>query len=640
MGTRLHALLVVPLVIIALASAFGVVAYFLGHALGIPDRLHMAPPVRAGGAVVLGLGLAMLGWVFRYRRAGEVLTSTCVTMQKLVRRTPLQEPSSRTEPLVLEGPQRYVRHPMYFAVVVLWLGWWLLLDYTFLLFMAFFFFGWFNLVIIPFEEKELRALYGEQYGAYAKAVLRFFPSLKCRWRQMLGVMVALVGLACPDQAGALDQDAAVKLCRQYVASQSGAERRQLLGQLADYQGELEPVLGARRASYQPVKTGYLPEEHFTAADLRRCHPDDLLYFVVPAGYRPDQPTGLILFLHGGGPSTSRRAPQATLRFPDANTPPNSNRSGDLFAATGMITVGPSAPWNDQSNARWCLPEADDYLADVLLECKRCFNIDADRVFLVGHSMGGFGAFHQVQRQPDRFAAVVATSGSWSLGYWPAIRGTFLGIVQGVQDAQPGARWHYTDVQYGRWTDQILSREKLDHVYLEHDGEHGIGYGREKIAQFFASAGQIRRDPYYPHVALASLAGFRESHCYPVVHNRWLTLDEAADGEMEYDELVANSTGDFDSWRLEHRIAKHRGAAIEAVNRGDNTIAVTTRNVVRFTVWLHPRMVDLSRPVTIVVDDKVRFEGRVKPSLATAMESYRRRQDWGLIYPIKIELTNP
>ena len=62
--------------------------------------------------------------------------------------------------------------------------------------------------------------------------------------------------------------------------------------------------------------------------------------------------------------------------------------------------------------------------------------------------------------------------------------------------------------------------------------------------------------------------------------------------MEYDELVAHGSGDFDSWRLEHRIAQHRGAAIEAVNRGDNTIAVTTRNVVRFTVWLHPRMVDV------------------------------------------------
>jgi protein-S-isoprenylcysteine O-methyltransferase Ste14 len=65
--------------------------------------------------------------------------------------------------------------------VVLLFGWWLVLAYTFLLFMAFFFFLWFNLVVIRFEEKELRALYGKQYETYAKTVPRFFPSLKCRW---------------------------------------------------------------------------------------------------------------------------------------------------------------------------------------------------------------------------------------------------------------------------------------------------------------------------------------------------------------------------------------------------------------------------------------------------------------------------
>ena len=71
---------------------------------------------------------------------------------------------------------------MYFAVVVLLLGWWLTLDFTFLLFMAFFFFLWFNLVVIRFEEKELRSLYGDEYEAYAQAVPRFFPSWKRRWR--------------------------------------------------------------------------------------------------------------------------------------------------------------------------------------------------------------------------------------------------------------------------------------------------------------------------------------------------------------------------------------------------------------------------------------------------------------------------
>ena len=65
--------------------------------------------------------------------------------------------------------------------MVLLLGWWLVLDYTFLLFTALLFFLWFNIVVIRFEEKELKALYREEYETYAKSVPRFFPSLKCRW---------------------------------------------------------------------------------------------------------------------------------------------------------------------------------------------------------------------------------------------------------------------------------------------------------------------------------------------------------------------------------------------------------------------------------------------------------------------------
>ena len=69
---------------------------------------------------------------------------------------------------------------MYFAAVILLLGWWLAIDYTFLLFMALLFFLWFNLAVIRIEEKELKALYNEEFETYAKSVLRFFPSLKCR----------------------------------------------------------------------------------------------------------------------------------------------------------------------------------------------------------------------------------------------------------------------------------------------------------------------------------------------------------------------------------------------------------------------------------------------------------------------------
>ena len=181
MGLKRQAIIVVPLVISVLACTFGILGYFLEIAFGIPGRLGMPPALRVAGVGVLAFGFFFMGWLFRYRKPSEILVSTCVTMRKLIGWTRLEDASTRTEPLILQGPQRHVRHPLYFAVVALLLGWWLVLDCTLLLFMSFFFCLWFNLVVIRFEEKELLALYGQEYETYVKSVPKFFPSLKFKW---------------------------------------------------------------------------------------------------------------------------------------------------------------------------------------------------------------------------------------------------------------------------------------------------------------------------------------------------------------------------------------------------------------------------------------------------------------------------
>jgi pimeloyl-ACP methyl ester carboxylesterase len=450
------------------------------------------------------------------------------------------------------------------------------------------------------------------------------------------VVVIFVTLFWPAaRSWALEQESAVQLCREYLASESGEDRQAIALRLAEYDGEIEPLLRALSVeAHKPVKPGYYAEKRFSSAAMREKYPRDLLYYLVPDGYRADRPTGLIVFMHGGGISTSRDAAEYTLA-PDGDE--DNDGCADMLAATGMITVGPSAPGKGESYYRWCLRSSEEYLLDVILECKKHFNIDPDRVFLLGNSMGGFGAFHHALRQPDRFAAIIVSSGSWDFGYWPAIRGTPLCIVQGVNDARRGYRWHYTDVEYGRLTQKIFEREKLDHVYFEHDGGHGMYENREKMAEYFASAEKVRRDPYFPHVTLASPQGFARNYLHHVAHNRWLTLDESTGGNLTYDELVTNGEDDFDNWRLRHRRTKHRGAMIDATNRGKNTIEVKTRNVSRFTVWLHPQMVDVSKRVKIAVNGKTLFDEKLTPSLATALDSYERRRDWGMIYSMKVEL---
>lgn len=48
-----------------------------------------------------------------------------------------------------------------------------------------------------------------------------------------------------------------------------------------------------------------------------------------------------------------------------------------------------------------------------------FPIDPDRVYVLGHSMGGFGAFECLAIQPNRFAAAVASAGGLSPWHDPA-----------------------------------------------------------------------------------------------------------------------------------------------------------------------------------------------------------------------------
>jgi len=177
-STKVRALIFVPLIVFATVSFFFALSYLITVIFGIPYSLAFPVSARLFGLLLVGLGLAFLGWLFRTRNPTDVVVSTYVTFVKAVRRIPLGKQSGRTEPLIIMGPYRYVRHPLYFSVFLLLLGWWVLLDYTFLLFAAVLLLLWFKFVVIPFEEKELLAIFGDQYENYAKEVASVVPFTK------------------------------------------------------------------------------------------------------------------------------------------------------------------------------------------------------------------------------------------------------------------------------------------------------------------------------------------------------------------------------------------------------------------------------------------------------------------------------
>jgi len=150
-------------VILLVVGGFYAVAYSVTALVGLPPFLGFPLAVRsAGGALVL-LGLAVAGWVFSYRSPAVMMASTYVTLRKLIGGTPVEEKSEREEPLVVEGLQKYTRNTLYFGILVGVFGWGLATASTCVLIWSAFLALWFGVILIPFEERELRALFGKQY---------------------------------------------------------------------------------------------------------------------------------------------------------------------------------------------------------------------------------------------------------------------------------------------------------------------------------------------------------------------------------------------------------------------------------------------------------------------------------------------
>ena len=57
-----------------------------------------------------------------------------------------------------------------------------------------------------------------------------------------------------------------------------------------------------------------------------------------------------------------------------------------------------------------MASAERDVIDVIKEMKRDFSIDDDRVYLMGHSMGGYGTWSIAVNNPDLFAAIGPISG--------------------------------------------------------------------------------------------------------------------------------------------------------------------------------------------------------------------------------------
>jgi dienelactone hydrolase len=187
------------------------------------------------------------------------------------------------------------------------------------------------------------------------------------------------------------------MLERYVAEDDPVERRSLQKALKGraFQAKPHELERWRRSKHQP--TGYQEDRPISYRSDTR--PGAVYTLYVPPSYTPAKTWPLIIGLHGGGPD-GKKGDELVGSGPSAMNfyRQNAARHGFLVACPTALHAG----WGSKAN--------EAYVRDLITELRLLYHIDIDRIYLTGHSMGGFGTWALGPRLAEDLAAISPMAG--------------------------------------------------------------------------------------------------------------------------------------------------------------------------------------------------------------------------------------
>ena len=362
-----------------------------------------------------------------------------------------------------------------------------------------------------------------------------------------------------------------------------------------FAGDLDVLLGdnepaVRRVVWESFRAAPIHaslKQEFGATQVRfETHLSP--YTVKTVGTRPANGWALFIAMHGGG-----GAPQEVN---DSQWKVMQHYYRDHPESGGYLYVALRAP-NNQWNGFYT-----GYVYPLIANLVRQFllfgDVDPNKVFLMGYSHGGYGAFAIGPKMPDRIAAIHASAAAPADGAGPlTLRNTVFTAMVGEKDTMYG--------RYNRIRNFEKEIEKL----------------RGDRADIYPVTVQIIAN--HPHSGLPDRDKIAEM--YPAVRNpvpRELTW-RLSDGVIR----------DF-FWL--HVPAPDSGKELDVTCRGNRLTATVTTNLTAATILLDSRLIDFRKPVTLEHNGKTSTH-KLQPSLRTLCETLQRRGDPELSFTAEIAL---
>ena len=326
--------------------------------------------------------------------------------------------------------------------------------------------------------------------------------------------------------------------------------------------------------------------------------------ILPEGYRPDRAWPLVYALHPSGMPPAEWARAVERMF------------GRM--ARDFVVASPEY----RQNYIAAKPPFVAEHAAILDAVARRVHVDAGRVYAFGYSKGGFGAWFVALYYPDRIAGAVAMAAGFDVA--PADDGFWKLLVRNVAHVPVLNAWGERDplaiqdlaekplatfAESNRRFEREIRGMGLPITNLEVPGAAHNQLAPPGAAIVEVVTARRRTDPGRIDHAFRHL---HQASCYWLEGLTWVGAawgdpspppEPGRPGEPEAAALAR---------ALEPQLGRLTGV------RDGQAFRVTRRHVGDVVVWLGQRTIDWNRPVTIEVDGRVAFSGRVVPDPALAL----------------------
>lgn len=451
-------------------------------------------------------------------------------------------------------------------------------------------------------------------------MIRLFPEtlpIRCSNLGLYSLLLTLTALgSLSDNAAAQDEKtSANEKIDQYFDQRYDSEPKataKLLQELNTQHGiesaqRLESVLREPRASY-PDAAGLIGKatQHNVKCDHVSYSSTFLMF--VPKNYQPDRASPLVIVGHGGNSSMSDARATSVAKMYLGAYAPIVGRELNAIVVAPVSTRG----WGHIGNS---------LILSTVSTVKRMLRIDPDRIYITGQSMGGHLSYRSALTLPDRWGAVSPQSG----GYDFVEKGSIGNLLNVPGYVTWGKREPYGIDKDNRTNAKWASEHGLDWIFVEKNGGHSI-YQDElpKMSQFFAKHPRdLYRDTVY----------FRQGGAMKFL-NTWNVK-----GWPEHE--IYHETRPL-RWNVKHwleltpRSDLKTPITVLAKNQGNNRIELTSDQARRIKLYLHPKMLDFDKPLTVVVNGKTVFAGDVQADPSLMLKLAREFDDRGRVFWAALE----